>query len=173
MGVGRNLAYRKSLFFKNKGFATHRTIASGDDDLFINEVANGKNTRIVNHPNSHTETPGKGTFKEWFLQKRRHLTTGVRYKLRDKVLLGLLTASQTGFYLLFPLLLVLGVEMELVLAVFGGRLLLQLLTFGFAMNKLDERDLLYLFPLYEIILTALYPVLIISNLIMPRPAWKS
>ena len=39
MGVGRNLAYKKSLFFKNKGFASHINITSGDDDLFIQEVA--------------------------------------------------------------------------------------------------------------------------------------
>lgn len=173
MGVGRNLAYRKSLFLSNKGFATHRMIASGDDDLFINEVATGKNTRILNHSDSHTLTPGKETFKDWMLQKRRHLTTGVRYKLRDKVLLGLLSASQTGFYLILIILLAMRVEPQLVLAVFGARLLLQLLTFGFAMQKLDERDLLYLFPLYEIILTILYPVLFITNLILPGPAWKS
>ena len=43
MGVGRNLAYRQSLFFKNKGFASHYQLLSGDDDLFINEVANKKN----------------------------------------------------------------------------------------------------------------------------------
>ena len=39
MGVGRNLAYKKSLFFDNKGFATHLHLPSGDDDLFIKEVA--------------------------------------------------------------------------------------------------------------------------------------
>ena len=37
MGVGRNLAYRKSLFFNNKGFASHYELESGDDDLFIND----------------------------------------------------------------------------------------------------------------------------------------
>lgn len=173
MGVGRNLAYRKSLFFENKGFASHRTIASGDDDLFINEVATGKNTRIVNTANSHTVTPGKTTFADWVLQKRRHLTTGVRYKLRDKILLGLLSASQLGFYFLFALLLVLQIEPQLVLIVFGARLLVQLLTFGFAMKKLGEADLLYLFPLYEVLITVLHPLLFIINLIMPRPAWKS
>jgi poly-beta-1,6-N-acetyl-D-glucosamine synthase len=44
MGVGRNLGYKKSLFFHNKGFASHYHIDSGDDDLFINEVATATNT---------------------------------------------------------------------------------------------------------------------------------
>src|ERR1043166_9402215 len=43
MGVGRNLAYTKDLFFRNKGFASHQHILSGDDDLFVNENANKNN----------------------------------------------------------------------------------------------------------------------------------
>ena len=47
MGVGRNMAYRKSLFIKNKGFSSHYTVASGDDDLFINRSGdNAINTFI-------------------------------------------------------------------------------------------------------------------------------
>jgi len=42
MGVGRNLAYRKSLFFKARGFASHHHIISGDDDLFVNQNASKK-----------------------------------------------------------------------------------------------------------------------------------
>ncbi len=42
MGVGRNLAYRKNLFFQNKGFSSINNIPSGDDDLFINKVATKK-----------------------------------------------------------------------------------------------------------------------------------
>src|SRR5207248_2072491 len=32
MGVGRNLSYRKKLFFENKGFAPYLKLPSGDDD---------------------------------------------------------------------------------------------------------------------------------------------
>ena len=34
MGVGRNMAYRKELFFNNNGFNSHMAIRSGDDDLY-------------------------------------------------------------------------------------------------------------------------------------------
>jgi poly-beta-1,6-N-acetyl-D-glucosamine synthase len=40
MGVGRNLSYRKSLFLRVKGFASHLHILSGDDDLFVRDTAN-------------------------------------------------------------------------------------------------------------------------------------
>ena len=46
MGIGRNLAYKKSLFFKMKGFASHYHIESGDDDLVVNEAATKQNSKI-------------------------------------------------------------------------------------------------------------------------------
>ena len=52
MGVGRNLAYRKSLFEKTGGLTAHRHILSGDDDLFVNSAINKKNFSIVLHPDS-------------------------------------------------------------------------------------------------------------------------
>jgi len=46
MGVGRNLSYRRSTFYKIKDFTSHYSISSGDDDLFIKQVANNRNTKI-------------------------------------------------------------------------------------------------------------------------------
>ena len=44
MGIGRNLAYRKELFYQQKGFSAHLNLQRGDDDLFINHVATPENT---------------------------------------------------------------------------------------------------------------------------------
>jgi len=87
MGVGRNLAYRKEIFFRNSGFKSHLTLASGDDDLFINEVATKKNTHIVVDQDAFTTSDAKKTWKDWFLQKRRHLTTAPHYTLKTKFFL--------------------------------------------------------------------------------------
>ncbi|MBD0289105.1 MAG: glycosyltransferase, partial [Flavisolibacter sp.] len=56
MGVGRNLAYRKELFFRNKGFSNISHIPSGDDDLFVNKVATKENTAIVIDPDTFTSS---------------------------------------------------------------------------------------------------------------------
>ena len=40
MGIGRNLAYRKELFYREKGFSAHLNLQRGDDDLFINPCRN-------------------------------------------------------------------------------------------------------------------------------------
>ena len=37
MGIGRNMAYRRELFFANKGYSRHLDLERGEDDLFINE----------------------------------------------------------------------------------------------------------------------------------------
>src|SRR5690606_6056352 len=49
MGVGRNLAYTKELFFEEKGFSNHYHINSGDDDLFVNGAATENNTSVCIH----------------------------------------------------------------------------------------------------------------------------
>ncbi|HRZ78266.1 MAG TPA: glycosyltransferase, partial [Bacteroidales bacterium] len=54
MGVGRNLAYHRDLFFGEGGFLKHYSIPSGDDDLFINKVATPGNTAVVSDPEAIT-----------------------------------------------------------------------------------------------------------------------
>lgn len=93
MGVGRNLTYRTSLFFANQGFYRHKNVVGGDDDLFVNEVATGKNTGICLDPDTFMWSKPKETWPEWRLQKQRHLNVGNYYKAGNKVRIGLLTGS--------------------------------------------------------------------------------
>ena len=37
MGIGRNMVYRRDIFFTNKGYSRHLDLERGEDDLFINE----------------------------------------------------------------------------------------------------------------------------------------
>ncbi len=84
MGVGRNLAYKKSLFTQNRGMSSHMHIASGDDDLFISETATKNNTSIVVNPSAHTFSLGPQNLSRWKDQKSRHLTTAHYHKRRIK-----------------------------------------------------------------------------------------
>ena len=65
MGVGRNIAYKKSLFFDNKGFANHIHIPSGDDDLFIQEIAAKNNVTIEINTKAHTNSEVIKSWMEW------------------------------------------------------------------------------------------------------------
>jgi len=72
MAVGRNLAYHQDLFFENKGFSNHMHLKSGDDDLFINEVATSRNTSVVFNYEAFTYSPAKNTWNNYLKQKTRH-----------------------------------------------------------------------------------------------------
>ncbi len=172
MGVGRNLAYKKSLFLKNNGFISHYNVDSGDDDLFINEVANKKNTRIEFNPDSHTISEAKKTFAEWWLQKRRHLSTSKYYKFKHKFLLGLYSMSLMVAILTFIFLLTLKVNILIVSILFGIRLLSQLLIIKKASDQLVEKKLLLFSPLIELFLLGIFPIMMLTNLIIKRNRWQ-
>jgi hypothetical protein len=99
MGVGRNMAYRKSFFESSKGFSKHLDIQSGDDDLFVNDFARGKNTAVCVSPESVTTSEEKKKFSAFLAQKERHLSTSGRYKFSSKLLLGAELGSRFLFYL--------------------------------------------------------------------------
>ena len=88
MGVGRNLAYTKELFFKNKGFTEHMHIKSGDDDLFVNANADKHNVEINIHPDAFVYSDPKRTWKSYYKQKARHAGPSVLYKGKHKRMLG-------------------------------------------------------------------------------------
>ena len=155
MGVGRNLAYRKSLFMKNKGFASHAHIVSGDDDLFINEVARGGSIAVEFSPESHTRSIPKTQFHLWTNQKKRHLSTGKHYKLAHKLLLGGEITSRFFFYVSVLLLLINSDTWILGLSALFFRWIIQLIVFNGAMNKLNEKKILLLFWLFDLILPLL------------------
>jgi glycosyltransferase involved in cell wall biosynthesis len=171
MGVGRNLSYKKNLFIKNKGFSSINHIPSGDDDLFINQVANSKNTAIVIHPDAHTLSEPKRTFNEWMKQKNRHYTTAKFYNSKHKFLLGLYNIS---FFLFYPLLVISAIFFNwwMALSVFGVRLLLQALVYSKTMKKLNESDLIPWFFLLDLWMF-LYQALFIPALFKkPQQNWN-
>ncbi len=100
MGVGRNMAYRKETFVRMKGFSKSLAIQSGDDDLFVNNGANEYNTRVEISPESVTWSVPKSTYRSWFRQKERHLSTSSFYKADGLMRIGMEVISRGLFYAL-------------------------------------------------------------------------
>ncbi|TDX00437.1 glycosyltransferase [Dinghuibacter silviterrae] len=174
MGVGRNLSYKKDLFFRNKGFAGHNQIPSGDDDLFINAVANARNTRIVLDASSFVYSPPKATWAEWLRQKQRHFTTSRYYKPVHKFLLGLYSGTH---FLVYPLLLLSLLVTPApwswyIWPVFGLRFLLQAVIFYQAMRTLREKDLFWWFPLLDLWQFIYYVIFAPAVWKRPSNKWK-
>ncbi|HMT29701.1 MAG TPA: glycosyltransferase [Bacteroidia bacterium] len=172
MGVGRNLSYRKALFFKNIGFASHNHVMSGDDDLFVNETATNGNSQGELHPESFTESVPRATFMSWLQQKKRHMSTGKYYKTGHKMMLATFFISHFVFYLALVVLIVMGLRWEWIVGVAIVRLLIQMFIFGKCMKKLGEFDILWMVPLFDITVLILYPSLTLSNLLFKDKTWK-
>lgn len=51
-GDGNNLAYKRSVFFEQKGYSRSIHLVNGDDDLFVNDITDGFNTEVMLAPES-------------------------------------------------------------------------------------------------------------------------
>ncbi len=128
MGVGRNMAYRKSTFFNHKGFAGFLHVASGDDDLLINAFGKKHNTRIEPSLEAETLSLPKTTFRDWYYQKLRHLSTVDVYQSSSKMWIGLEPLSRGLFYLTILLLTIFNYNNPVILSIVIGSFLLRFLT---------------------------------------------
>lgn len=98
MGIGRNLAYRKQLFYDQKGFSAHLNLRRGDDDLFVNQVANGNNTRVETAPEAAVRMQPVYRSKDWREEKIGYASTARQYKGLQRWLAGFETLSRLLFY---------------------------------------------------------------------------
>ena len=172
MAVGRNLAYRKTEFFNANGFMSHMNVRSGDDDLFINQVANRTNTALCFNKNSFTISKPETSFKNWFKQKRRHVSTAKFYKPLHKFLLGLFYVSQLLFWVLSIVLLIMLFKWQIVVALILLRFVIQYISLGNSAKKLNETDVLYILPILEIFLILSQFFIFISNLTSKSNHWR-
>lgn len=171
MGVGRNLSYRREIFLRNKGFSSINHVLSGDDDLFINKIANKSNTAIVIDKEAHTISEPKKTWAEWRNQKKRHYTTAKYYKPKFKFLLGLFSLSN---FLVYPLLIASLITFcwWIVLIPYTIRLIMLAVVWRKSMDKLDEGDLWPMFILWDIWMFLYYFLFAPFLLERPSKKWK-
>ena len=168
MGVGRNLAYAKALFLKNQGFENHLHLASGDDDLFVNQVANQRNTQINIDPASFVYSIPKRSWKSYYNQKRRHLTTATSYRPLHQVLLAILAASHFWHYLGgFILVSISPQSLPLVFTSYLVRIGVVSFMYWRILEKLEHSDLRFWIPLLDLVYCLYYvlfaPVLFITG----------
>lgn len=172
MAVGRNLAYSSKTFYDNRGFMNHIDLYSGDDDLFVNESATPHNTTYCVSPNSFTVSIPKTNFKDFILQKCRHISTAKRYKLKHKIALSVFYSSQLLFWLLAAVLLLFSFNTAIVLPLIGFRLLFLYVVLSITAKKLREADLIPFLPVLEIFLIATQLVIFIRNIKSKPNHWK-
>jgi len=172
MGVGRNMSYTKAQHFLKGGFRNHYHIASGDDDLFVNQNSNKANTSLVLHPNSHVQSFPKTSYEDWKRQKIRHMTSSGLYQLKHKLILGTYSATVLLFYILLALTLLLNKTFLISLTILGVRTLFQIVTFRGASKWLGNKDVALLAPFYEIIVLTLNTSFYYKSLFAKKSKWN-
>ena len=173
MGVGRNLAYKRETFFSVGGFKGLLGNRAGDDDLFVNRIANAANTVVVNNPNSIVWSVPKTTWREWFHQKRRHLSVSPQYRTRSKIQVTLEPLSRGIFYACVLASAIVG-SIELIsiaLALFLLRLLVQLIIINVSARRLNMRRYGLGLIAYDIFLPLITLYIMLTQPLQKKPLY--
>lgn len=159
MGIGRNLAYTKTAFNDVDGFRSHYSLASGDDDLFIQEAAKKKNYTINIEPESFCYSQAPKTLEKWAKQKARHYTTARKYKVIKKLLLGIYPLTLLLMLISFVYLCFVYEYLWISLAVFVFLLTVKWIVLGKAFRKIKENSFVAWLPLWDVFYAIWTPIM--------------
>lgn len=173
MGVGRNLSYRKEIFFANKGFASHLNLVSGDDDIFVNETASAGNTVVEIDPDSFTYSDSERTLGDWIRQKKRHLTTASFYQQSTQMILGMEYFSRMLMIVSFVWLIIMLWLPVFLISVYILMVVIKLIIYIIAFGRMKEKNLYLAAIFFEPIMPFLYGGLHFINFIeRKRSRWN-
>jgi hypothetical protein len=160
MGVGRNVAYTQDTFFNTNGFKSHYSIASGDDDLFIQEATKNKENYTVQiDPESYMFSPAKRTLQEWIKQKSRHFSTTPKYKFIKKLLLAIYPISLILAWISFVSLILQEVYTFYIVAAMFLLYAIKWLIQGKCLLQLQEKKFALFFPFWDMFYALFIPLL--------------
>ena len=165
MGVGRNMAYCRRLYEEARSPQKYVHLASGDDDLFVNEMANGRNTAVQLDPRSFVYSVPKQTWGAYFRQKTRHFSTGKYYKLPHRILLFALAMSHFLHYVLGAAIIILNFSIIFALLGYTVRLSVVMAFSSVILKRLRHQNLLPWVPALDAFLI-LYYVLFTPAILM-------
>ncbi len=173
MGVGRNLAYKKSLFIQNKPHAKHDSILSGDDDLFINKYANRTNTQVVINMHGQVKSIPQTSITDFLKQKHRHLEAGKFYKLSDRLWLGTVVLSHLLFWICFCLLLFYNYRnLFIITGCFLIRTICLIIVYKYVSRKLNDQINLRLLVILDFLFVIYYAITGVKAFFFKKRQWK-
>lgn len=158
MGRGRNMAYRKSLFFKQKGFASHLRLERGEDDLFINQHATKHNTRVATHPDSFICISHPSYRRNWRSEKSNYAITSSFFKGTGRYWVGFETTTRLLFLLTTAAAIAHTIYFEqwILCGLFATsyliRYLIQVAVLSRAAKQLNAPSFYFSLPLLEVLL---------------------
>jgi glycosyltransferase involved in cell wall biosynthesis len=172
MAVGRNIAYRKSLFLDNNGFGKFQNVVGGDDDLLINQHAKRRNTSFIISPESTIYSKPKTNLSDFILQKTRHLSVGKHYRSTDKLVLGLLSFSKIIFWISFIAVILSAFQTYFVLGGFFLVMVSLLTTLLLLKKRTGDKSSILMLPFLDFIFIFYYISTGLKVLFTKKVRWK-
>ena len=172
MGVGRNMAYNKSVFFENNGFNQFQKIIGGDDDLFVNQYAKGANTEVCLGQDALVWSYSKKTISDYFKQKLRHISVSKYYNTKDKLLLGMYSLSHLMFWFAFIILAVSNYFPEFVFGALAIRLILNGLIVNSISKKFGERIVIWPLPIIDFVYSVYLLIMGFATFSTKKVTWS-
>ncbi|HTE33804.1 MAG TPA: glycosyltransferase [Chryseolinea sp.] len=173
MGVGRNLAYRRSKFLEVKGFNNILHVRGGDDDLYVNEYSNANNTTVCIEESAQVNSIPKQSWSDYFNQKVRHLSVGKRYRIGHRLVLGLFMVTWIVAWLSALVVVFSPVNYALVGGLFVLRMLALIILYVVASKKLGQKFEWWTIPLLDFIYAFYYLVTGLRALVTKKVKWKN
>ena len=171
MGIGRNLAYTKEAYLSVDGFKSHHSLASGDDDLFIQEVSKKSTLGIQIDSKSFCFSHSKKTYSDWINQKSRHYTTSTKYGFIKKLLLAIYPVSLILAWFSFVSLVIVGNSNFIFVMIMSLFYLLKWWIQGRCLFKLNERSFAFLFPFWDMFYSVLSPFIFLLGKTKRNNTW--
>jgi cellulose synthase/poly-beta-1,6-N-acetylglucosamine synthase-like glycosyltransferase len=173
MGVGRNLAYRKSFFLAGKGFHEYMNVTGGDDDLYVNQHATSSNTALVINKASTIHTMAEETWSDFIRQKQRHLSVGRLYKFKHRFWLGLFMVSWLICWItVVPAAIFSGLPI-LIAGLMLLRILALIISLNTALQRMEHKFELWTVPFLDFLFSIYYLTTGLLTLGSKDVRWKN
>ncbi len=172
MGVGRNLAYTKSLYKSINGFEGIEHITGGDDDLLIQKMVAHAEPSINIHPESLTYSAPERTWKKYRTQKTRHLSVGKYYQEKFKQKLSTRAVLHSSLWLSFLYLIGFSDTIWRIIVPFALLVLIKGLFFKKIATKIGTPLRLIWYPIMDLIYAVFLPLIAIRAMLERNIRWK-
>lgn len=177
MADDRNLAYKKSMFFKHQEkFLAHPRLPFGEDSIFINEVAKRDACDVAASKEAVVVQP-KITFSKWFRSKKYALVCRSYYRFFPRLWIKLYNWNAFLFYGLSALTIALAIieKAWIVLGIACALLLLktgmQYLVMTKASKKIGEEHAVAPLFFFDFLFVMLQPWIYIASK-FEKAKWK-
>lgn len=172
MGLGRNLAFTKKMFFSVNGFIPLYNIQVGEHELFVNKFSTKKNTSVIISKDSINQSVPKERVEDWLLQKKKHYRIVSYFKLKDKIITSLIPSTTFLLYCLIVTSLVFGFPWEYGIIALFLKYTLQIIIYYKSSRVLQSQQIAFLAPIYEILFLPFNTIIKISALLTKKEKWK-